>query len=120
MEGILEARAGQLRRGRDRVVAGLRSAFPGWQVPSPAGGLTTWVALGAPVSSQLTFAARQQGLLLAAGPMFGVDGAFERFLRVPFSYPDDETDRALAALAAAWEGIDGVQVPRGAVMAEVV
>ena len=120
MERVLEARAVHLRRGRDRVVAGLRSAFPGWHVPSPAGGLTTWVALGAPVSSQLTLAARQQGLLLAAGPMFGVDGAFERFLRVPFSYADDETDRALAALAAAWEGIDGVQAPRGAVMAEVV
>jgi DNA-binding transcriptional MocR family regulator len=78
------------------------------------------VGLGAPVSSQLVLAARRHGLLLAAGPMFGVDGAFERFLRVPYSYPDDETDRALAALAAAWDGIDGVQAPRGALMAEVV
>jgi len=120
MDGVLEARSRQLRHGRDRLVAGLRSAFPGWSVPSPAGGLTTWVGLGAPVSSQLVLAARRHGLLLAAGPMFGVDGAFERFLRVPFSYPDDETDRALAALAAAWDGIDGVQAPRGALMAEVV
>ena len=61
-----------------------------------AGGLTTWVGLGAPVSSQLTLAARREGLLLAAGPVFGVDGAFERFLRVPFSYADSDTDRALA------------------------
>ncbi|MBD8585680.1 PLP-dependent aminotransferase family protein [Frigoribacterium sp. CFBP 8766] len=120
MDGVLEARSRQLRHGRDRLVAGLRSAFPGWSVPSPAGGLTTWVGLGAPVSSQLVLAARRHGLLLAAGPMFGVDGAFERFLRVPYSYPDDETDRALAALAAAWDGIDGVQAPRGALMAEVV
>ncbi|MBD8611784.1 PLP-dependent aminotransferase family protein [Frigoribacterium sp. CFBP 13729] len=120
MDGVLEARSRQLRHGRDRLVAGLRSAFPGWSVPAPAGGLTTWVGLGAPVSSQLVLAARRHGLLLAAGPMFGVDGAFERFLRVPYSYPDDETDRALAALAAAWDGIDGVQAPRGALMAEVV
>ncbi|MBF4579638.1 PLP-dependent aminotransferase family protein [Frigoribacterium sp. VKM Ac-2530] len=120
MDGVLEARSRQLRHGRDRLVAGLRSAFPGWSVPSPAGGLTTWVGLGAPVSSQLVLAARRHGLLLAAGPMFGVDGAFERFLRVPYSYPDDETDRALTALAAAWDGIDGVQAPRGALMAEVV
>ena len=120
MDGVLEARSRQLRHGRDRLVAGLRSAFPGWSVPSPAGGLTTWVGLGAPVSSQLVLAARRHGLLLAAGPMFGVDGAFERFLRVPYSYPDDETDCALAALAAAWDGIDGVQAPRGALMAEVV
>ena len=34
---VLEARAGHLRRGRDRVVHGLREAFPSWQVPSPAG-----------------------------------------------------------------------------------
>ncbi|ROS49043.1 PLP-dependent aminotransferase family protein [Frigoribacterium sp. PhB24] len=117
---VLEARAGHLRRGRDRVVRGLRDAFPSWQVPSPAGGLTTWVGLGAPVSSQLTLAARREGLLLAAGPVFGVDGAFERFLRVPFSYAESDTDRALAALRAAWDGVDGVQAPVSPLLAEVV
>jgi DNA-binding transcriptional MocR family regulator len=117
---VLEARAGHLRRGRDRVVHGLREAFPSWQVPSPAGGLTTWVGLGAPVSSQLTLAARREGLLLAAGPVFGIDGAFERFLRVPFSYADSDTDRALAALRAAWDGVDGVQAPASPLLAEVV
>lgn len=117
---VLEARAGHLRRGRDRVVRGLREQFPSWQVPSPAGGLTTWVGLGAPVSSQLTLAARREGLLLAAGPVFGVDGAFERFVRVPFSYADSDTDRALAALRAAWDGIDGVQAPASPLLAEVV
>jgi len=117
---VLEARAGHLRRGRDHLVTGLRSAFPSWQVPSPSGGLTTWVGLGAPVSSQLTLAARREGLLLAAGPVFGVDGAFERFLRVPFSYSAGETDRALAALRAAWAGVDGVQAPASPLLAEVV
>ena len=120
MERVLEARATHLRRGRDHLVAGLRAAFPGWSVPSPAGGLSTWVNLGAPVSSQLTVAARQHGLAVAAGPMFGVDGAFERFLRLPFSYSAEETDRALAALAAAWEGIDGVQASGGTALSEVV
>ena len=120
LDTVLEARAAHLRRGRDRVVAGLRSAFPSWDVPSPAGGLSTWVGLGAPVSSQLTLAARREGLLLAAGPVFGVDGAFERFLRVPFSYGETETDRALAALRSAWDGIDGVQAPASPLLAEVV
>lgn len=120
LDRVLEARAAHLRRGRDRVVTGLRTAFPSWVVPSPAGGLSTWVGLGAPVSSQLTLAARREGLLLAAGPVFGVDGAFERFLRVPFSYGDDETDRALAALRAAWAGVDGVQAPASPLLAEVV
>jgi DNA-binding transcriptional MocR family regulator len=120
LDTVLEARAAHLRRGRDRVVAGLRTAFPSWDVPSPAGGLSTWVGLGAPVSSQLTLAARREGLLLAAGPVFGVDGAFERFLRVPFSYGETDTDRALAALRSAWDGIDGVQARASPMLADVV
>lgn len=107
LDGVLERRRHQLRHGRDRVVAGLRAAFPGWTVPSPAGGLSTWVGLGAPVSSPLVLAARREGVLLAAGPVFGTDGAFERHLRVPYSYPDEQADRALAALRRAWAGLDG-------------
>ncbi|MCU1557965.1 MAG: PLP-dependent aminotransferase family protein [Microbacteriaceae bacterium] len=104
-DSILETRRQFLREGRDYLVSALRQAFPDWRVPHVAGGLTAWVNLGEPVSSQLTLAARNEGLLLAAGPRFGLDGAFERFLRVPFSYPRDETDRAVAALSAAWTSL---------------
>ena len=101
-DAILETRRAQLRAGRDYLAGALAVAFPEWRVPTPEGGLTTWVNLGAPVSSQLTLAARAEGLLLAAGPRFGIDGAFERFLRIPFGYSADETDRAVTALSAAW------------------
>ncbi|TQL40431.1 GntR family transcriptional regulator [Homoserinimonas aerilata] len=101
-DSILELRRLQLRDGRDHLVSALREALPEWSVPRAAGGLTTWVNLGAPVSSQLTLAARNEGLLITAGPRFGIDGAFERFMRVPHSYPRDETDRAVAMLARAW------------------
>lgn len=104
-DGILSLRRQQLREGRDYVVAALRRAFPEWLVPEPAGGLTCWVNLGAPVSSQLTVAARNHGLVITSGPRFGLDGSFERFLRVPFSYPRDSTDAAIAALSAAWASI---------------
>ena len=119
-DAVLAQRREQLRAGRDRLVASLRARFPDWQVPDVAGGLTVWVNLGEPVSSRLTMAARTQGLLVAAGPRFGVDGAFERFLRIPFSYSAEETDRAVEALAAAWGSLAGSAAPEHSYLAEVV
>jgi len=104
-DAILEARRAYLREGRDRLERLLRERLPDWHVPHAGGGLTAWVNLGHPVSSQLALAARNEGLVIAAGPRFGVDGAFERFLRVPFSYSADETERAVDALAAAWAAV---------------
>lgn len=117
---VLAQRREQLRTGRDHLVAALRERFPEWDVPDVPGGLTLWVNMGAPVSSQLTIAARSNGLLVAAGPRFGVDGAFERFLRLPFSYSTEETDRAVDALAAAWSSLDHGADADSNFLAEVV
>ncbi|MFC0680481.1 PLP-dependent aminotransferase family protein [Lysobacter korlensis] len=108
---ILEERRALLRTGHDFLVRELRTRFPDWEVPSAQGGLTLWVNLGVPVSSQLTLAARNEGLTLAAGPRFGLDGAFERFLRIPFSYPQDQTLRAVEALQRAWQTVLRHPVP---------
>jgi DNA-binding transcriptional MocR family regulator len=104
-DAILDARRAFLREGRDRLLGMLRESLPEWEVPTPGGGLTAWVGLGHPVSSQLAIAARNEGLIIAAGPRFGVDGAFERFIRIPFSYPAEETRRGVDALARAWAAI---------------
>lgn len=107
MDDILDLRREQLRAGRDRLEALLAQAFPEWQVPHVDGGIVTWVGLGAAVSSQLALAARSQGLIIAAGPRFGIDGAFERFLRLPICYPAETTDAAVQALARAWRSLSG-------------
>jgi bifunctional pyridoxal-dependent enzyme with beta-cystathionase and maltose regulon repressor activities len=44
---------------------------------------------------------------VAAGPRFGVDGAFERFLRLPYSLPEATLAEAVERLAVAWHGIAG-------------
>lgn len=120
MDAILGHRREQLRAGRDYLERAVATTFPEWRMPHVDGGLTAWISLGAPVSSQLTLAARTEGLLLAAGPRFGIDGAFERFLRVPFGYSTDETDRGLTALRAAWESVSrGAFIEQG-VLADVV
>jgi DNA-binding transcriptional MocR family regulator len=110
---ILADRRDYLRSGRDHLVARLATSLPQWAVPHAEGGLTVWVNLGAPVSSQLALASRNHGLVIAAGPRFGVDGVFERFVRIPFSHPEDLIDRAVDALAAAWADVARVPMPVG-------
>jgi DNA-binding transcriptional MocR family regulator len=101
-DAILASRRAYLRVGRDRLAALLADRIPQWQVPDVHGGLTMWVGLGEPVSSQLAIAARNEGLVIAAGPRFGLDGAFERFMRIPFSLSAEQTIRGVDALASAW------------------
>ncbi len=110
-DAILDARRAYLRAGRDQLAAMLREKLPEWHMPHVGGGLTAWVNLGHPVSSQLALAARSEGLVIASGPRFGIDGAFERFLRLPFSYGAEETRRGVDALAAAWAHVGRHPMP---------
>ena len=119
-DAILAHRRTQLRTGRDHLERSLASSLPEWTVPHVTGGLTSWVGLPHPSSSQLTLAARREGVLLASGPRFGVDGAFERFLRLPFSYPETETDAAVAALRRAWASLGTAPTPAQQPLAEIV
>ncbi len=102
---VLDARREQLRTGHALMVAELAHRFPTWSVPHVDGGLSLWVNLGAPVSSQLALAARAEGLLVGAGPRFGLDGAFERFIRLPFCHPAEVTLPALDLLQRAWNRV---------------
>lgn len=122
MDEILELRRTQLRAGRDRLEELVARHLPEWEVPHVDGGIVTWVGLGAPVSSQLALAARREGLIVAAGPRFGIDGAFERFLRLPVCYSPETTDAAVQALARAWRSLAHVPVgePEPELLASVV
>jgi DNA-binding transcriptional MocR family regulator len=102
---ILADRRDYLRASRDHLIRRLAERMPEWRVPHVAGGITTWVELGLPISSQLALAARSEGLVIAAGSRFGVEGLFERFIRIPFTYPPDVIDRGVDALAAAWRAV---------------
>jgi len=110
-DSILDSRRAYLREGRDRLARLLGVRLPEWHVPHVRGGLTAWVNLGHPVSSQLALAARNEGLIIAAGPRFGIDGAFERFLRIPFSYSAEDTERGVDALARAWATVGRHPMP---------
>lgn len=105
-EEVLPARRAELRARRDTLAAALREEVPTWRFRLPAGGLSLWVDVGAPVSTALTVAGERHGLRLAAGPRFGADGTggpLEHRLRVPFTAPEavlGEVARRLGDAAA--------------------
>ncbi|NIZ92841.1 MocR-like transcription factor YczR [Kineococcus rubinsiae] len=110
LDELTTRRRGSLRAAHDALHAALAERLPSWEAPRVEGGFSTWVNLGEPVSSSLVLAARARGLLLSAGPRFGVDGAFERHLRVCFTLPPRQMHRVVDVLAAAWD--DVARLPR--------
>ncbi|MEF2976466.1 aminotransferase-like domain-containing protein [Subtercola sp. YIM 133946] len=105
---LLPLRRADLLAGRDALRTAVAESLPEWSMPHVDGGLCAWVNLGRAASSQLTLAARTRGLLVTAGPRFGLDGAFERFLRLPINKSPAETVRAVDALRLAWGDISGL------------
>jgi DNA-binding transcriptional MocR family regulator len=102
---IVPARRTMLREQRDALAGALRSELPDWQFVTPAGGVTLWAELDAPMSSALSRAAESFGVRLAPGPRFGVDGTLERFLRLPFTLPSDVLVEAVSRIAAAYSDV---------------
>lgn len=102
----LPARLSALRDNRAALLELLAGHLPDWETARPAGGLSVWCRLPAPVSTALTMIAPDFGIRLAAGPRFGVGGAFERYLRVPFTLPPDQLETAVLALRSAQDRLD--------------
>lgn len=84
----------------------LRAMLPTWETTRPAGGLSLWVALPRPVATDLVVQAQTHGVILAPGTRFGVDGAFQRFIRLPYCLPETELETAVDRLAEAWAELD--------------
>ncbi|MEE2035310.1 PLP-dependent aminotransferase family protein, partial [Rhodococcus sp. CC-R104] len=69
------------------------------------GGMSLWARMPEPVSTALAATAPSHGVVLAAGPRFGVQGAFERFVRLPYTQPPVALRRAVASVAAAYDAL---------------
>lgn len=107
VEEVLALRRAELRHQRDTLLSLLGRELPSWRVAVPAGGLSTWADLGAPVSGALAAVAHGHGVRIVPGTAFGVDGTFADRLRVPFAQPADRLERAVEGLAAAWAAVAG-------------
>jgi DNA-binding transcriptional MocR family regulator len=90
-----------MRARGERLIALLAEALPHWRTSMPAGGLALWAEMPHPEASALAAMAQSLGVRIAPGPRFAVDGAFERFVRLPFTLPETELERAVERLALA-------------------
>ncbi len=102
----LPERLASLRANRDTLLALIDEHLPTWQAERPGGGLSVWCRLPAPLSTALTVIAPDFGIRLAAGPRFGVGGAFEHFLRVPFTLAPQQLETAVLALRSAQDRLE--------------
>ncbi len=101
-EPALAARRAELRARRDFLVKLAADRLPDWRLAPPPGGLSLWAELPSPVSNALAATCERHGVRIAAGPRFGVDGAFERFVRLPFTLPPEPMTEAVERLAMAY------------------
>ncbi|MER5951660.1 PLP-dependent aminotransferase family protein [Streptomyces sp. NPDC001904] len=100
-EEAVELRRCQARENRDALVTALRRELPDWEFDVPDGGLTLWVKAGGLSGSRLAAVGERVGVRVPSGPRFGVDGAFEGYVRLPFTVGGAVADEAAVRLAAA-------------------
>jgi DNA-binding transcriptional MocR family regulator len=110
LEPMVTRRRAELAQQCRALQAALAVHLPDWGAPTPDGGMVLWCRLPEPRSSELVGAARSLGVLLNAGPRYGVDGAFESRLRIPFARPPEQLAAAVALVARAWHA-PGSELP---------
>lgn len=91
----------QLLAQQDALLGALAEHLPEVHAPRAAGGVTLWARFPEPVASRLAAIAPDHGVTIAAGPRFGVGGAFERHVRLPYTLPPPRLTEAVHRLSAA-------------------
>ncbi|WP_049570529.1 PLP-dependent aminotransferase family protein [Streptomyces sp. SBT349] len=97
----LDQRRAEIGDNRADVVAALREHVPDWEFAVPRGGITLWVRTGGLSGSRVAEAGERAGVRVASGPRFGLDGAFEGYVRVPFIVSGPVAVEAAGRLATA-------------------
>ncbi len=106
-EQVLSARRDLLRDRRDALVGALAEHLPGWRFRLPGGGLSLWVRLPSGSATWLAAAVERDGISLAPGPVFAVEGGSDSWLRIPYAKPEPELDDAVARIARRWSTTEG-------------
>lgn len=110
-ETFLPARRAMLAKRRDRCGELLREHFPQWTFNEAEGGLSYWVELPGMLATQLAARAEALGINLGTGTRFGLSGAFDRYLRMPFSLDSAELEQALLRIKPLWLALNGTTPP---------
>jgi DNA-binding transcriptional MocR family regulator len=110
-DDLLPERREILRARRALLLSLLHEHLPDWHAAPGSGGMSLWVRMPAPMSSALSAAASRIGLEIPPGPRFGVDGTLERFVRIPYTLPEEQLGEAIELLARAWRSVTGTATP---------
>jgi DNA-binding transcriptional MocR family regulator len=105
-ETFLPQRRALLRERRDACAQTIKELFPEWKITVvPQGGLSWWIELPKPLATVFAASAESIGIRIGAGPRFGTDGAFERYLRLPFTLEPAQMRIALERLKPLWDNL---------------
>jgi len=102
LDELLVQRRTQLRTQRDHLAAALE-AGDAWDFTTPDGGLTIWLRVHGISARTLVDRAHRQGLALAHGTQFAIEGGEIDRIRIPFTAHPEALDRAVAILQNALE-----------------
>ena len=96
------ARRDEMRRRRDALAGAVREHLPDWRFRLPDGGLSLWLQLPHGSATRLAAEAEQDGVHVVPGPVFGVEGGLDHWLRLPYTKPEERLVDAARQLARAW------------------
>ncbi|WP_230492538.1 MocR-like transcription factor YczR [Martelella alba] len=99
---LMPPRRELLKHRRDETCDLLSRYFPEWEFTRPDGGLSLWLKLPGMLATAFASRAENAGIHLGTGTRFGLNGAFDRFLRMPFVTDRDTLAGALSTLRPLW------------------
>lgn len=102
---LLPSRRAMLGTRRDMCGALMAEYFPHWRFTPPEGGLSFWVELPGMLATLFSVRAESRGIHIGTGTRFGLAGAFDRYLRLPFTLSDDELRSAFTTLQPLWHSL---------------
>ncbi|MFP8418052.1 PLP-dependent aminotransferase family protein [Klebsiella michiganensis] len=102
---LLPSRRAMLATRRNMCGALMAEYFPHWRFTPPEGGLSFWVELPGMLATLFSVRAESRGIHIGTGTRFGLAGAFDRYLRLPFTLSDDELRSAFKTLQPLWHSL---------------
>ncbi|MFP2238317.1 PLP-dependent aminotransferase family protein [Pseudescherichia vulneris] len=108
-DSFLPQRRQMLAARRDMCSALMHEYFPQWRYAQPEGGLSFWVELPGMLATLFAARAESVGIHLGTGTRFGLAGAFDRWMRLPFTLEDEALRIAFKTLQPIWNSLNGQQ-----------
>jgi DNA-binding transcriptional MocR family regulator len=102
VERFVERRNNDLRQRYAILAARLRAELPSWRWAEPAGGLSIWVQLPAPVAEPFAQVALRAGVAVATAEALSPGTQHADRLRLSFSSPGAVLVEGISRLARAW------------------